>query len=58
MIRLNIVLALGRLKIVESLKLILAPRLLSVSNRTTHFRVLMQADISGGRDGINIVSMI
>ena len=29
-----------------------------VSNRTTHFRVLIQADTSGGRNGINIVSMI
>ena len=29
----------SRLKIVESIKLILAPRLHSVSNRTTHFRV-------------------
>ena len=58
MIWLTIVLVLGRLKIVESLKLILAPRLHSVSNRTTHFRVLIPADTSGGRDGINIVSMI
>ena len=50
---------LGRLKIiVESLELILAPRLHSVSNRTTHFRVLIQAVTSGWRDRINIVSMI
>ena len=55
---LTIVLILGRFKIVESLELILAPRLHSVSNRTTHFHVLIQADTSGGRDGINIVSTI
>ena len=58
MIWLTIVLVLDRLKIVESLELILAPRLHSVSNRTTHFRVLIPADISGGRDGINIISRI
>ena len=46
---LTTVLVLGRLKIVESLKLILVPRLHSVSNQTTHF---------GGRDGSNIVSVI
>ena len=48
-----VLLVLGRLKIVESLELILAPRLHSLSNRTTHPRVLIQADTSGGRDGIN-----
>ena len=53
-----LVLGLGRLKIAEILELILAPHLHSVSNRTTHFRVLIQADTSGGRDGINIVSKI
>ena len=59
MICLTIVFVLGRLKvIVESLELILAPRLHSVSNRTTHFHVLIQADTSGGRDRINIVSTI
>ena len=42
---------------VESLELILAARLHSVSIRTTHFRVLIQAVTSGGRYGINIVSM-
>ena len=57
MICLTILLVLGRLIIVESLKLILMPRLHSVSNRNTHFPVLIQADTSGGRDGINIVSM-
>ena len=57
-------LVLGILTIVESLELILAPRLHLLSNRTTHFRVLIQADTSGGQDGINqrnainIVSMI
>ena len=57
---LTIVLVLGRLKIVESLERILAPRLHSVSNGTTHFRVLigLPADTSGGWAGINIVSMI
>ena len=58
MIWLIIVFVLGRLKIVENLELILAPRLHSVSNRTTHFRVLIPADTSGGRDGINIISLI
>ena len=58
MICLTIVLVLGSLKIVESLKLILAPQLHSVSNRTTRFCVLIQADTSGRRDEINIVSMI
>ena len=58
MICLTIVLVLSRLKIVESLEVILGPQLHSVSNRTTHFRVLIQADTSGGRDGINIVSII
>ena len=55
---LTIVHILGRLKIVESLELILAPRLHWVSNRTTLFRVLIPVDTSGGWDGINIVSMI
>ena len=55
---LTIVPVLGRLKIVESLDLILALRLHSVSNRTTHFHVLIQVDTSGGRDGINAVSAI
>ena len=58
MICLIIVLVLGRLKIVESLKLILAPGLHSVSNRTSHFRVLIPADTSRGLDGINIVSVV
>ena len=58
MICLTIVLVLSRLTIVESLEVILGPQLHSVSNRTTHFRVLIQADTSGGRDGINIVSII
>ena len=58
MICLTIVLVLGRLKIIESIELILAPRLHSVSNRTTHFRVLIPADTSGGWDGMHIVSMI
>ena len=54
MICLTIVFELGRLKIVESLELMLGPRLHSVSNRTTHFRVLIQAVTSGGRYGINM----
>ena len=58
MICLTIVLVLGRPTIVESLELIVAPRLHSVSNRTTHFRVLLQADTYGGRDRTNIVSII
>ncbi len=41
MICLTIALVLGRLKTVESLKLILAPRLHSVSNRAKHFRIPM-----------------
>ena len=56
---LTIVLVLGRFTNAESLELILAPILRSVSNRTTHFCVLIQADTSVGRaDGINIVVMI
>ena len=58
MICLTIVLVLGRLNIVKSLELILAPRLHSVSNRTTHFHVIIPADTSGQRDRINIVSTI
>ena len=59
MTSLTIVLVLGRFKIVESLELILAPRLRSVSNGTPHVCVIIQADTSGGcADGINIVFMI
>ena len=56
MICLTIVLVL-LLKIGKSIELILAPRLHSVSNGTSHFRVLIPADTSGGWVGINIVSM-
>ena len=51
------VLVLCRLNIGESLELILAPRLHSVSNGTTYFCVLIPADTSGGWVGINTVSI-